>query len=432
MATTVTVSVSVGIYADTLKLCFSKGKERNYKSISKCLLGKFVISHWDNKKHRIKPSVPYSEENNNTIIQLLSKYNDVIANNKSITVKELSCFFDEKKSHSLVSIDELIKRDIARERQKNGCNYKNYEKLHRRLLEFRPDLANISISMIDEAFCAGFRNWLIDVHKINYEKITKCFMALLRRISEDKAIAWSIESINGYNFKKNAPVCNRIDELPNILNENEIQSFYSFNPVANKGKRDSERVEIYQDYCIFMLETYMRPVDVLLLKHENIKIHNIAYKTPFIQYIPKKKENLKNSNKTTQVPLSPMALRLIEKYKNQSSDGFIFPIANNERIKGYRDGIEGFSKRINLQINEWLKTVDKALNLNKGLHLYIFRHTAISIALNVRKIPASTVSKIAGTSIANIEKHYNNHLIADIPVGILEAFESKEVYDRAI
>jgi integrase len=427
------VTVSVGIHDNALKLFFGKGKERSYKAIEKNLLGKFQVSHWDKKNHRIKHTVSYSAENNETIAGLVNQYTGVVARNKDITLKELSHYFDENKSRALVSIDNLIKRHIKREKQKtSGCNYENYEKLHRRLLGYRPDLAKISISSVDEAFCASFRDWLVYEYKTNYEKTTKCFMAFLRRISEDKTIDWSVENIDGYSFKKNAPDSNTDDdELPVILSEDEILSFRDFNPVAYKGKREANTVEAYHDYCRFMLETYIRPVDALLLKRENI-IHSIECKQPVIRYIQKKKKNQRNGNRTVQVPLSRAALDIIEKYKNQSQDGYVFPFMSEERIKGYKKGEEGLSKRINLQINVWLKTVDKVLNLNKGFHLYIFRHTAISYALNVAKIPAPTVSKIAGVSMDVIQKHYNNHLIADIPVGILDTLGEKNTHNKAI
>ena len=421
MATT----VSLCIHANTLKLRFYDGKPV-YKAVTKCFIGNFKVSHWDKNKSRIKSSVPHSEENNGILSQLMSKYTNVIAENKSISAKELSRFFDKKKSCSLVSIDELIKRDIENEKKKKGCNYKNYEKLHRRLLEFRPNLKDITISKVDEAFCIDFRDWIVDVHKTNYEKTTKCFMALLRRISEDKSISWTIEKINGYSFKKNAPIWSGAsgDELPEALCDEEIRSFYKFDPVANVEKRIADRVEIYYDYCIFMLETYMRPVDVLLLKKDNIKTNKTMFRVPTIQYIPKKKENLKGK-KAVQVPLSRTALSLVEKYKGQSPDGYIFPIASSERIKGYEDGVEGFAKRINMDINVWLKTVDKTLGFNRGVkfNLYVFRHTSISVGLNIHKHSASTIAGLAGTSIGVIEKHYNNHTISDIPMGILEAFD---------
>jgi integrase len=333
-----------------------------------------------------------------------------------------------------VSIDELIQRDVEMERKKTGSNYKNYEQLRRYLLRFCPNLKDTGISQINESFCAGFRDWLVNSPSINYEKTTKCFIALLNRISNDRTVSWHIENINGYNFKKNAPLCNKVDELPTILNENEIQSFYSFDPTASRGKRTAKNVELYHDYCIFMLETLMRPVDMLLLKTDNIKACRIGCNKPFVQYIPKKMENRICSHKTVMLPLSSTALELIEKYKNQAPDGYIFPFADDRQILKHKNGMERFTKRINKQINTWLKTVDKALNFGKGedISLYMFRHTSISVALNVRKLPASTVAKLAGTSIAMIEKHYNNHTVVNIPLGILEAFGEKITHRKAI
>jgi hypothetical protein len=126
-------SVSLCIHANTLKICFYDGN-RYYKAVTKYLVGKFSIPQWDKKKSKIKPSVPHSAENNEILFNLLSKYNNVIAVNKNITAKELSCFFDKKMSRPPVSIDELIQRDVEMESKKTGSNYKNYEQLRRYLL----------------------------------------------------------------------------------------------------------------------------------------------------------------------------------------------------------------------------------------------------------------------------------------------------------
>ena len=67
------ITISFVIHANTLKMCFYE-KRRYYKAVTSKLIGEFNLSHWDKKKSRLKSNVPYSEENNNILNQLLTKY----------------------------------------------------------------------------------------------------------------------------------------------------------------------------------------------------------------------------------------------------------------------------------------------------------------------------------------------------------------------
>ena len=59
------------------------------------------------------------------------------------------------------------------------------------------------------------------------------------------------------------------------------------------------------------------------------------------------------------------------------------------------------------KLNKWLKHVGKALNLNYNLYAYVFRHTAITVAID-SELPVSYISNAAGTSVEMIQQHYYN------------------------
>lgn len=89
---------------------------------------------------------------------------------------------------------------------------------------------------------------------------------------------------------------------------------------------------------------------------------------------------------------------IIEKYKGKTKDGYVFPIMDDKREAKYRTKDYIFKKFRQL-LNIWLKDVGGGeLGLKFNLYAYVFRHTAITVALD-KGIPVSYVTMVAGTSI---------------------------------
>jgi integrase len=64
-------------------------------------------------------------------------------------------------------------------------------------------------------------------------------------------------------------------------------------------------------------------------------------------------------------------------------------------------------KKFREKLNIWLKSVGKELRLDYNLYAYVFRHTAITVALD-SGLPIAYVAMAAGTSIEMIQEHYYN------------------------
>jgi integrase len=64
-------------------------------------------------------------------------------------------------------------------------------------------------------------------------------------------------------------------------------------------------------------------------------------------------------------------------------------------------------KKFRQNLNVWLKDVGAELGLAFNLYAYVFRHTAITVALD-NGLPTSYVAMAAGTSIEVIQQHYYN------------------------
>jgi len=64
-------------------------------------------------------------------------------------------------------------------------------------------------------------------------------------------------------------------------------------------------------------------------------------------------------------------------------------------------------KNFREKLNNWLKHVGRAMDLDDDLYAYVFRHTAITVAID-SGLPVSYVANAAGTSVEMIQQHYYN------------------------
>lgn len=102
-----------------------------------------------------------------------------------------------------------------------------------------------------------------------------------------------------------------------------------------------------------------------------------------------------------------------------SEAGYILPYSDNNRAWDLADP-EQYHKRYNRcnamlgMINTFLKKIASHLKIsffNDTLTTYVFRHSAISIAIIQKKIPPLVVAKMAGTSLKEIERSYMDHTV---------------------
>ncbi len=102
-----------------------------------------------------------------------------------------------------------------------------------------------------------------------------------------------------------------------------------------------------------------------------------------------------------------------------SEAGYILPFSDNNRSWELSDP-EQYHKRYNRcnamlgMINTFLKKVAAHLKIsffNDTLTTYVFRHSAITIAITNKKIPPMVVAKMVGTSLKEIERSYMDHTV---------------------
>ena len=227
-----------------------------------------------------------------------------------------------------------------------------------------------------------------------------------------------------YRYMDNKPV-KTFEELSALnkgvssLSSKQIQAVekLDLSKIILKCKNNAFYKRLYVDTCLLMFYLYSRPIDILNMKWSNIRKCDKGF---YIEYLPIKKKNSSNALKSfVRCPICDKAMAIIKRYEGMSEAGYILPFSDNNRTWDLSDP-EQYHKRYNRcnamlgMINTFLKKIAKHLKIsffNDTLTTYVFRHSAISIAITQKKIPPIVVAKMAGTSLKEIERSYMDHTV---------------------
>lgn len=282
-----------------------------------------------------------------------------------------------------------------REKAKSGCNYEGYYKLLNRCRRTIPGFDSMPFSTIDYNKMVSIA--YIFAKEKAYVHHSKKFRALLGKASKDKDVMFNISQIGDFQFCDYNPDKYTTDgrQHPDVLSSEELKTFLNFNPSDITPRyKNRKQVELYYDFCVFMFHSFFAPCDVIKAKWRDITRKNtIAVRR-------------KKTHRPVEIPITPVMRKIIDKYKGQSKDGYIFPIMDDEKEKTYNTKDYTY-KKFREFLNKWLKVVGKELGLYFDLYAYVFRHTAITVALD-SGLPVSYIAEAAGTSIEMIQQHYYN------------------------
>ena len=297
-----------------------------------------------------------------------------------------------------------------------SSTYQQYLNLLRKL-ELEGELINVPIEDIDTAHCKQFSNFIIgDLDGVNYRNLIKYFKAVHNRAVEQGKNNHPIV-FSGVKGAKNAK--KKTDERREgirALTKKQLEAFEQYDLSQLLGhftpKKALESYEIYRDFAVFMYELKLRPIDTVKMKYENIFVDEEG--VDFIEYVPEKKKNCVDCNgdpvPPVQCPMTDKAVEIALKYRGRSSQGYIFPFALNEYVWDYSDPVQyrkHYRKWNTLleQINTFLHLLEEPLNF-PGLTLYMFRHTAFTIACKEMKESVLEIAAMGGTSVEMLEHHY--------------------------
>lgn len=390
--------------------------------------------YWDKKAQRFTSGTDTAKENN-PVLEDISKRCDELLGNSAITSP--SEFIEVLKSgitpSDVISLGDFLHTLI--DEMKNGTNNKRPSKnyqcyinlLHKLEKEKTAqyngkvsDLINVPIAEINNKCFIQFSNFILslsdDEGRTNYLNIMKLFKQVHTK-AYDRELT---DTVLRFKYTDCAPLLpDEYGEKPPSLTPEQYAQFVAFDvrTLRKSGSLNYELMEMYKDFCVFLYETKMRPVDVTRAHTDNIVEIDGQL---FYRYTPEKKKNnhQKNKNKITSARLNDVALSIIVKYKGKSSQGYIFPFSLNEYNWDMMNAIS-WNKwnrrkaRLQEMINKWLREkVAKALNWNIVPNLYTFRHSTLTHACMSEGANLMRIALDAGTSIEMLQKYYVSNTVA--------------------
>ena len=394
----------------------SEGKSRFYKTVTHLLVGSpNLAKHWDDKKEKFSTYAVSYQKNNAALAEFKKIYADIIQEHPELSAKEVAQFLNTAKKKTETekieeqketekqpqtqnspadSVENYILTVIEREKQKSGCNFEIYDKLLKKCRKIIPGFSQMTFDMLNYNKCVELAK-IFAKHK-GYTNSTKNFRHVLGKADTDNDIKFTLSQIGSFKFATFNPHINEVkDEKPDVLSPQQLKTFLNFNvDELTPTYKNRQTVELYYDFCVFMFHTFFSPCDVIKLKY---------------QHITKRKTILvkrKKTHKAVEIPVNPIMENIINKYRGQTKDGYVFPIMDDEKAKEYKTRDYLFKKHRE-KVNTWLKSIGEILGTDYDLYCYVFRHTAITVALD-NGTPLAFVAAAAGTSIEMIQKHYYN------------------------
>lgn len=396
---------------NSLVLRISEGKERYYKSVKHILTGNpNLTKHWNADKERFSANAVSYSENNKTLEEFKGPYTKLLFEHPEFTARQVASFFQPIKQVGVIAsqkateepvaesefhlVEKYLEEIIMREKAKQGCNFETYSKLLSKCRKIIKGFSSLTFQSLNHKSCVRLAHTFAKHN--GYKGTTKAFRNVLGRASKDNEVPFSLTQIGDFKFAEYNPNRNCVDDKKSdVLTTEQLKQFLNadlktFTPTY----KDRKQVELYHDFCVFMFHSFFAPCDVIKLKYSDITRANTI------------RVKRKKTHQPVEVPVSPAMANIIAKYKGKTVDGYVFPIMDDKKEAAYTTADYLF-KKFREKLNIWLKSVGKELELDYDLYAYVFRHTAITVALD-SGLPISYVAMAAGTSIEMIQEHYYN------------------------
>lgn len=387
-----------------LRLRVYQDGETRYVTVNKLLQGQLSKRHWNQKKQLFVPSAPFSEENNEALVQFKRKYDEKALNWTGSVfnfIKHFDSIATEEKPLMADLLSAYINEAKTRKHPDGSIkgSYEGYEKLWKRLVEFC-EYKNVKWSkLLVEDFTTDFINAIFDWvdNKRNgkgmlYISTTlHAILAYAERVgifdmTKLKFVRWAKKSrVSAHKYHTlTTTQCNKLmalkgDELP-----------------------PNPKKILYRDFCVFLLFTGQSACDAIALKHSDIEvIDGVSH------FVFKRRKIAEKQAVPCAVPINSVLQKIMDRWKRQAKDGYVFPIRNKHKLATQTTN-NGDIKHFVGRLNNWLKKLGVILNCDFPLHTYTFRHTAITNYIS-KDVPVIYVANMMGTSVDNCEKIYYNN-----------------------
>lgn len=240
----------------------------------------------------------------------------------------------------------------------------------RDFIQWEYKLNDISISKLTYEFITKFDFWFSTVRNCNHNTTIKYISNFRKVINICVKNGW-IPRDPFFGFKMNKK------EVPrDFLSAQELQKIVSHDFKI-------ERLNQVRDIFVFACFTGLAYVDIKKLKRSET-VTGVDGE-PWIFTSPQKTSGV------SRIPLLPIPLTIIEKYKDHSAcnnQDLLLPVLSNQKLNAY------------------LKEIADVCGITKTLTFHIARHTfAITVTLS-NGVPIESVSKMLGHKNLRITQHY--------------------------
>lgn len=373
---------------------------------------------WDKKAGRFLSGTDTGRQNNPIIEEMCERCNLLLNTSGVSTPDDFISALNNCAKPKEQSLGDFIQGVI--EEMRTGGNNKRPSKsyqpyinlLHK--LEREGEIMHMPISEINNSHFIRFSKFILSLSyeegKGNYLNIMKLFKQIHKK-AYDRELN---DNALRFKYSDEAPMREE-SEKRDVLSLTQYNKFKKMDlkVIPHSGPNSDFYMDLYRDFCIFLYETKCRPVDVLKAHKDNIIEHNGR---KYFRYIAEKKKNYRSKDKFVASPLSPDALKIISKYKNKSSQGYIFPFSMNEYKWDFSDAKSwnrwnNRKSRALEMINQWLKKVSKIIKVDFEMTIYTFRHSAFTHACMKDGANYMKIALDGGTSIDMLQKYYVTNMI---------------------
>lgn len=234
------------------------------------------FKRWNKKEQRFIDATQDAIHNNSVLREMRNKYQTIIDTCNPTSPAELKRMVE---TGILVNacvpltlgafLKQLIDGMKHEAIKKPSKNYQNYITLYHKL-EAEKEIINVPLCDICNQHFKQFGKFILslpmDLGKSNYIPLMKRFKSVIRKAYKEELT----HNVLTYDYSEKAPTIERKPRF--ALTESQYNKFVNLDlsVIAQSGVNREYFKELYRDFCIFLYEMKMRPVDVIRLHSDNV------------------------------------------------------------------------------------------------------------------------------------------------------------------
>ena len=316
---------------------------------------------WDETQQKVKRSNPKYAQLNRLVRKRVDELEDVIFDSdsmkKNLTAKQV---INQVKSNDVNGYFFELAEEYIQEKKKKGDHNRaiSDNSMINNLKEFANN-SKLTFEEIDENFLNKFKVYSLAKGRISERTIMNVFV--LVRLLYNRAIKRGIVEQKHYPFGKDKVRIKMPQSIKIGLNEEEIKSIEELELENGSKEWHSRNIFLFSFYL-----AGIRVSDVLKMKWNDIKNDRIYYR-------------MGKNNKVVSLKMPLRTLEIIEHYKGNKKETYIFPELNEINPKDTK-AMYNKIKRSTKVLNEGLKKVGELAEIDKKITNHISRHSFGNIA----------------------------------------------------